>query len=218
MRKWNIILLIMALMTTLVSGLDLCEDSPNPNQDCNMITPSLTGCSTFNYTVLNKSGDFLEQGLLTVWNSAENLYNFTFNQEAGSYIVSLCDGTTREVLVGDDDMTWTALIIVIISFIIFHFTMFKTITRSELKLLKFFSLFMFIMTGLSLGIIPLVLSNNSGDVGSMQFFGLVYLIITLTGYFLFSWSWLFKVIKQAFTDVDDKSKAIKGVQDEGKII
>jgi hypothetical protein len=63
-----------------------------------MLTPALN-CVTYNYTVINTTGKIEKIGDLT--NIYSNIYYFNFTLSKGNYIVQLCDGTTREVVVAE---------------------------------------------------------------------------------------------------------------------
>lgn len=99
MRKWLYITMLL-LMTVFVSAQDICEDKLAPGQECEMMTPSIT-CSTYNYNIMNDTEVVLANQTLTQVNGS--VYKFTFNQTAGSYLVILCDGSTREIIVEADD-------------------------------------------------------------------------------------------------------------------
>ena len=88
-------------MTPIVLGVELCEDVIQPNTNCTMITPTLTGCATYNYSIHNQTGLIVTSGNLT--SIGQDLYSFVFNEESGDYITLLCDGTTRESYVQPED-------------------------------------------------------------------------------------------------------------------
>lgn len=86
------------LMVSLVSALDMCGNLIDLNDNCTMITPSLTGCPTYNYTILNISGAVIENGTLGAY--YDDIYQFNVTNittaNEGDYVALLCDGTTRE--------------------------------------------------------------------------------------------------------------------------
>ena len=95
-------------MIPLANGLEVCEDVVRANNECQLITPYLGVCSTYNYTIIN-STNTIETGNLTLIN--ESIYYLNFNQSRGDYIVVLCDDTTREIYVQEgDDQVWLAII------------------------------------------------------------------------------------------------------------
>ena len=97
MKKCISILLILFLVP-LVEGR-LCQNEVPITQNCTMLTPVVTGCSSYNYTIINSTGGaILEEDTLT--NLQDDIYYFNFSQPAGGYIVKLCDNSTREITVG----------------------------------------------------------------------------------------------------------------------
>ena len=97
MKKCISILLILFLVP-LVEGY-LCQNEVPITQNCTMLTPVVTGCSSYNYTIINSTGGvILEEDTLT--NLQDDIYYFNFSQPAGGYIVKLCDNSTREITVG----------------------------------------------------------------------------------------------------------------------
>lgn len=104
-------------MITVVQALPICDDLQQINQNCTMITPYLDQCSIFNYTIYNttnaSSSKIVEESTLLTLNNS--IYYLNFTQPEGSYIVKLCDGTTREIKVTEEDsgkMIIAALILV----------------------------------------------------------------------------------------------------------
>jgi len=101
MIKWikiliPILFLILCSMTIL--GLDICaKDSVKINTNCTFFTPELI-CSSYNYSILNLNGSVpIDEQPLESFSG--NIYTFNFTEPVGSYIIRLCDGTTREVKV-----------------------------------------------------------------------------------------------------------------------
>jgi len=105
MKQW-IIIILMLLLVPLVHGA-ICEDILTPDQECQMLTPELTTCTVYNYTIYNTSSSVVTDNLTSL---EDSLYYFNFNQSAGDYLVLLCDGSTREIrVVGEDEMTSLAI-------------------------------------------------------------------------------------------------------------
>ena len=100
MIKKNIIyiLIVLLLFPALSSALDICGDTPQVNTDCAMVTPAIT-CSSYTYTIFNTTNNVIEQGTLTQLRG--QVYYFNFNQPAGDYLISLCDGGLREITVSN---------------------------------------------------------------------------------------------------------------------
>ena len=110
MRKWNLYIVMVFVMVSLVSGLELCEDYMDGNVSCKMQSPSLT-CLNYTYEVINVSASLIENGSLVL--DYSDLYYFNFSHGLGDYVVRLCDGTTREIYIGGKDRMVLAIIILI---------------------------------------------------------------------------------------------------------
>ena len=92
------ILLLFLLLVPLAEG-HLCQNEVPITQNCTMLTPVVTGCSDYNYTIINStSGVILEEDALI--SLQDDIYYFNFSQPIGGYIVKLCDDSTREITVG----------------------------------------------------------------------------------------------------------------------
>lgn len=121
------------LMLMLPTAFALCRDNEPPNVQCRMATPEIV-CATYNYSIINESGNAFENGTLTPLQG--NIYYFNFTQPIGDYVIRICDGSTREITVGvDTEMSSIAitLFILIIS-IALYITPFikKTFVKSEM--------------------------------------------------------------------------------------
>ncbi len=119
------------ILLPIVLGADICEDKIPPGQDCIMLTPILS-CAT-NYTIFNQTS-YVRTGSMTLMNSS--IYYFTFNETKGSYIVTLCDNSTREMIVeGDDDMGSIAITMFILSISagLFMLPFFTKFTQDEVN-------------------------------------------------------------------------------------
>lgn len=109
--KTKIILSVIFLLIFLPS-IDgkMCEDIMQPSSNnCTMITPEII-CSQYNYTVLNYTGSIVQSGNLTLLDSV--FYSFQFQQIKGGYLVSLCDGSTREISVRGDNNMYFSIVFV----------------------------------------------------------------------------------------------------------
>ena len=101
MRKTIIIWAFVTLfLVSVVFALPMCEDSPKIKTNCSMVTPSIT-CSLYNYSIFNTSGARLEFGNLTQLN--DSIYYFNFTLMEGEYLVKICDGAVREVVIEEGD-------------------------------------------------------------------------------------------------------------------
>lgn len=101
----------------VAQATNLCEDTIIISSNCTLVTPSIT-CSIYNYTIYNSSAQIVEQQNLTLWNGSLYYLNFVLGQ--GDYLVELCDGTTRELVVGGDvemaGLAITLFILIVTSF------------------------------------------------------------------------------------------------------
>lgn len=110
---------MMLFVFKLGSGL-MCHNTITPDiMNCSFATPSLN-CTTYTYEVYNESnGDRVQNGTLTQLNGSIYFFNWTINS-TGSYIIKLCDDTTREVYQenGDEKMLIGVIVLLPIFFII----------------------------------------------------------------------------------------------------
>ncbi len=97
--KWQIIILLIIGMASIVSALDMCGDSITINTNCTMLTPALN-CSITNYEIANLSGTVLVSENLTLL--LNDIYQFNISLKEGDYIARLCDGSTREFRIEDE--------------------------------------------------------------------------------------------------------------------
>ena len=134
MAKWKLItLLIFLVMTGAVVASPIypkCEDTVEINTNCTMITPVLA-CATFDYNITNATGGnkVVEQASLAPLN--DSVYYFNFTQGRGSYIITLCDGTSREVTVKEDVNKMIVLAAIILLPLIISGLMFYVSSRFE---------------------------------------------------------------------------------------
>ena len=98
--KKLIILILMLILPYSVSALDLCQDAPQVKKNCAMATPTISQCTNFSYNIYNTSGTLIQTGTMTLLK--EDIYYFNLTMEEGKYIIRLCDGATREVIVFND--------------------------------------------------------------------------------------------------------------------
>lgn len=109
MLRW-LWLIVLVLGAVQVSGIDICGDIIDSPANCTMVTPEIN-CTTYNYTVLNQSGDVLENGSLSPYFGS--VYQFQFVQDIGSYVVVLCDGAVRDVEVKEGDSVILAAVLLL---------------------------------------------------------------------------------------------------------
>ena len=115
MKKW-ILLILLALMVSAVSAtLPICKDSIKIDTNCTMITPELS-CSVYNYDIIRINSTIVKNDQ-PLTNLDGDVYSFNFTEGTGAYIVRLCDGTTKEVIVEAKEDTMASLAVVV--FILF---------------------------------------------------------------------------------------------------
>jgi len=118
-EKWNnqnklippLFLVVLLFLLPSVNALDVCDEPVQPNYSCKILTPEIY-CSLYTYKVLNSNGTIIDSGNLTLFNGY--VYSFNFSQGQGEYLLYLCDGTTREIIVKEDENNMIALSIIMI--------------------------------------------------------------------------------------------------------
>lgn len=133
--KKTILILMGLFMLPVVFGA-ICEDRLAPGDTCTMLTPTLTSCSVFNYTIFNTSGaTVIYNDTLILLN--DTVFQFEFNLSEGDYVVQLCSGDTREIRVSNDplpgsgggtavSLTQIAIVLGLVTFILlFIWTIFQ---------------------------------------------------------------------------------------------
>jgi hypothetical protein len=100
--KWPIIALMVVVMAlgVLAQPLPMCDYKREINTNCAMTSPTIN-CTSPTYSIINLSGTQVEYSNMTPLNN--NVYYFNFTQGEGDYVVQLCDLTTREVRVIEED-------------------------------------------------------------------------------------------------------------------
>jgi hypothetical protein len=94
-------LIMLITMIQVVSALDMCTDTREINTNCTMMTPAMN-CTTYDYEIINaSSGAVVENNNLTLL--YDDIYQFNFTVGEGDYVIKLCDDTTREVRVTEED-------------------------------------------------------------------------------------------------------------------
>lgn len=110
MKKLLLILTFVLILAAAASAF-MCEDTLIIKSNCTMLTPVLN-CSNFSYQIMNLTGSLLETNQLG--NLSEQIYYLNITQEAGDYLVKLCDGSTREIRVKEDDDTLIIGVIILL--------------------------------------------------------------------------------------------------------
>lgn len=75
----------------------MCSSDKEVSENCTMVTPTLTGCASYDYTIYNSTNGAEVVAATPLTDFGNDLYAFNFTQSEGDYIVKLCDGSTREV-------------------------------------------------------------------------------------------------------------------------
>jgi len=104
--RWQLITIsiMLAFLLAITSAFaDNCKETLEIESNCTMITPVIN-CTNYTYIIYNESqGTVMGQGNLSILtNINDSIYYFNFTLGAGGYIVEICDGSTREVLVTTD--------------------------------------------------------------------------------------------------------------------
>jgi hypothetical protein len=172
MTQWKlitylIIAILAANLALALTDLPVCEDLQAINQNCTMITPQVTQCSIFNYTIYNttnaSASKIVEQNLLSELNAS--IYFLNFTQPEGSYIVSLCDGTTREIKVTERDSGNMIIAVLVMLPILFAFILLIAAlsmgdTHAILKTFLFLLSFVMFWVSLHFGLTALIKFYN----------------------------------------------------------
>ncbi len=100
--------------------LPMCEMNPAIGLNCTFLTPTVTECTNFTYDIINTDGQVVANTTdLELVNGDVYGLNFTLVDEKDEYVIRLCDGTTREVRVGGDPLTFeTAVGIIMLAAIV----------------------------------------------------------------------------------------------------
>lgn len=83
-------ILILLVIVSTANAEQLCLNSQNQNIPCTILTPSIS-CGTYYYEIY-KNSTMLVNNTLTQYN--QTVYELSFNQTNGDYLIRLCDGTT----------------------------------------------------------------------------------------------------------------------------
>jgi hypothetical protein len=132
---WMILIgTLMLLLVSQAHGLsctdEICENPIDYNKTCCVVTPTLTGCSVYDYQLFTNAGELIETGSLSVYNDTLTSYFFNFARPEGTYYARICDGSTRQLIVKGDNMigytpeTWL-LFTLVGMFILFIWLAFK---------------------------------------------------------------------------------------------
>jgi uncharacterized membrane protein len=104
MKKWIIIIMVMLVMPLTLAEEEVCKSTVELGKNCTVLTPVLA-CSG-NYTIFNESGN-VKNGSMTLIGGGK--YKFNFNETEGNYVITLCDNTTRQIIVEASDAMQIAI-------------------------------------------------------------------------------------------------------------
>jgi len=178
---------MMVFLFPIVHALDICTDRVDINTNCTMVTPTLS-CTSYTYTIYGLNGSVADSGSLL--SLAGNMYQFNFTLGKGDYLVELCDGSTREVRVKEDEDNMLLAAITIIPMI---FGVFALIGAASLgddhRVMKIFLFLLSILTFFT--------SLHFGLVNLVKFYDFPELEATI-GTTVYWTGWIFAVIIMYF--------------------
>lgn len=128
--KRIIILIITMMALTMISpalALDQCEEPISPGEQCQMITPVINCEGNYDYTIINETNNTIETGNLTSYEAGT--YSFNWSKPKGEYVIVLCNGATREIVIGGK----TRMIAITIGLTALIFMLFYVATRIQSK-------------------------------------------------------------------------------------
>lgn len=123
-KQLMILLSLFIVCIALVSATDICLEPITPNSTCYLVTPTLYCITPYEYLLYDNNGILLESGNMSVFEQAMQTYYFNFSEDVGTYYITICDGSTRQVKVEGDTMigltgqTWIFIILILL-FILF---------------------------------------------------------------------------------------------------
>ena len=99
-KKINLYFLITLLVISIVYADRTCQDVQEANVPCQIVTPVIIGCST--YDLYNSTLELnIDDGQMSQIGST-GMYNFTFNQpDVGTHKGIICDNSTFTITVED---------------------------------------------------------------------------------------------------------------------
>ena len=125
------ILILLTLLSCVFASENICGGVVEPNQECQMVTPSLS-CTNYTYKLFNNNSTLIEENNLTLWTDSD-IYYFNFSENIGEYLIKLCDDTTREVVVKIEEDKMIAVTLGFIVLIIYFLIMGIIIKHPYLK-------------------------------------------------------------------------------------
>jgi len=178
MRKWIILIMMVAMIAFSVTATELCEDVVPPNTLCYLITPVVTDCTNYTYSIYNKTGGLIQSGNMSSYET--DIYQINFSQPVGDYLVKLCDDTTREIYVQDtDNMGWTAIVLSLVMMSGLMILASFVIKDKKLDEIKGFLFLVGVINVLLLGLLPLAITLTPNTVAGFYSVALGYFSVNL---------------------------------------
>lgn len=118
---WKLLLLsvlIVALTPLIVTAQDrvICQDNIKLNEPCRMVTPVISSCSNFTYDIMDVNGALIiNQSNLTQLNGEIYFFDFNLVSTGGTFVIRLCDDTTREIFVSQDNIDFNFIFFILIA-------------------------------------------------------------------------------------------------------
>ena len=179
---------MLLLIPLATATLPMCEDKVEINTNCTMVTPVINYCSAYNYSIYNTSGTLTTNGVLTNLTDNTGIYYFNFTETEGDYIIQLCDNTTREVRVKEDDGDAKMIIaaVILLPMILAALLMFVAFGLSDehklIKTLLYFLVPVLFFTSMHFSAVSLVKFFNFPEleeaIGStVYWFGIIMFVI-----------------------------------------
>ncbi len=197
--------IIMFLLIIGLTSADLCEHEIEPNTECQIVTPNLD-CTSYTYEVFYNNGTSYDSGTLEIFQGS--LYYFNFTASSGEYVIELCDESTTQVIIKEDEakMSFLGTITLLPLIIAFLFIFGAGYLSDKHSILRFLS-YMFIL--------PLSwVSFHFGMIGIVKYLNLTELQIAIgdttywMGWIFFAliFYWFVYLIKTAFDTSAQRKK------------
>jgi len=122
MKKILYFFIFLIIVSSVMAVGDLCKDIEKQDYvNCTILSPYLSECSIYNYSITNINGTIEKVDLLE--NYGEGKYKFTFNESIGIYLVKFCNNATQSIQVREDTMlefytTFLVMLAIIFIFVI----------------------------------------------------------------------------------------------------
>jgi len=107
MNKIKILMLMAIVLVSSATALEECGNSVPINKECNIISPYLSYCTSYDLDIYYSNGSsFVSDGTIEQI-STTGIYNYTANFiYPDTYTIKLCDNSVRTVIALDPD-SWT---------------------------------------------------------------------------------------------------------------